>query len=668
PTTESISARYLTYSSSSSTVATVDLNGLATAHAVGSADLTAALGASAAAGVTTLHVSAASGPSSAPARPVADAADVISLLSGAYTNVTVDTWSAAWDQADVTDAAVGADTVKKYTALSYAGIEFTSAVIDATDMDAFHLDVWTPSATKLAIKLVDFGANGVYDGGGDDTAGELILDGGATPSLVQGAWVSYDLPLASFASAGLTARAHLAQLVITSTPGGDTLYVDNVYFHKTAVTPPAPPFVVFDEDYAAGVSFADFGGSTNAISIDASTGHASTSSLKVIVPSSGYTGGALLSASAPDLTGYNAVTFWAKANNSVTFDTVGLGNDNTATTPRAAERHGLALTDTWQRFVIPIPAPAQYTGQHGLFHVATGANSNVIVWFDQIQYESLSDSEFGTITPVIAGETLDKKVGDSFGVDGPAVIYGGPSAGAGWVLALPAKTAWFTYASSNTDVCTVDSGTATISAVGVGSADITAKLGSLDAGGKITVNVTAANTQTPPAAAPDAPTAAANTVVSLLTSVYTNHAVDGNKWRADWSSATLDEVTIGADAVKKYSNLAYVGVEFTGANSIDATTMGFFHVDVWTSDASVVGIKLVDFGPDNAYQGGDDSEGEVDTDTSAAASKNKWLSLDIPLSSFHDHGLTASPAHVSQLLFTSTNGATIYVDNVYFHQ
>jgi hypothetical protein len=40
-------------------------------------------------------------------------------------------------------------------------------MINATNMEKFHIDIWTPDANVFKVKLVDFGPNGAY-GGGDD--------------------------------------------------------------------------------------------------------------------------------------------------------------------------------------------------------------------------------------------------------------------------------------------------------------------------------------------------------------------------------------------------------------------------------------------------------------------------------------------------------------------
>lgn len=167
-------------------------------------------------------------PTAAAADPSLDPGDVISLFSGAYTNVAVDTWRTDWSAGSLEEVAIAGNEVKKYTGLTFVGIETVSNQIDATAMTHFHTDVWTADATQIRIKLVDFGANGAYDGpgNGDDTEHEYTIE---NPQ--QHTWLSLDIPLSEFT--GLTARANIAQLIYSGMPAGSmTLFVDNVYFHK----------------------------------------------------------------------------------------------------------------------------------------------------------------------------------------------------------------------------------------------------------------------------------------------------------------------------------------------------------------------------------------------------------------------------------------------------
>jgi hypothetical protein len=161
---------------------------------------------------------------------------------------------------------------------------------------------------------------------------------------------------------------------------------------------------------------------------------------------------------------------------------------------------------------------------------------------------------------------------------------------------------------------------------------------------------------------PTTPTQTQANVISLFSSAYTNVAV--NTWRTDWSSATFEDVTLDGNAMKKYSGLDFVGIETTGANQINATTMTHFSLAVWSSNVTEFKVKLVDWGADGAYGGGDDVE---DTYTLAAPIKNAWNYLDIPLSSLT---VLTTRAHISQIIFAATpiGGATVYVDNIYFHK
>lgn len=174
-------------------------------------------------------------PTVAAPTPTYPAANVISLFSNPYTNVPVDTWSAPWDMADVGTVQINGNDTKLYSNLVYAGIEFVTNPINATGMSHFRMDIWTHDPTALPavfkIKLVDFGADGAY-AGGDDSEHELTFDATTTPALVSDSWITFDIPLSAFT--GMTARGHVAQLIISGTP--NTVYVDNVLFrnHTTA--------------------------------------------------------------------------------------------------------------------------------------------------------------------------------------------------------------------------------------------------------------------------------------------------------------------------------------------------------------------------------------------------------------------------------------------------
>ena len=230
PTSNSTGA--FTYTSSNTSVATISGNTV-TVTGVGNTYIKATQAAAGTYGVgnisTTFVVTTGlpTVPTAAATTPTKPSANVISLFSNAYTNKTVDTWSASWDQADSATVQIAGNDTKKYTNLNYAGVEFTSSTINVTNMQYYHVDVWTPNATSFHVKLVDFGANGVF-GGGDDVEHEYTC----TPPAFS-TWVGYDIPLSDFTN--LTTKAHLAQMLFISS--ASTVYIDNVYFYKNIVSP-----------------------------------------------------------------------------------------------------------------------------------------------------------------------------------------------------------------------------------------------------------------------------------------------------------------------------------------------------------------------------------------------------------------------------------------------
>ena len=99
----------------------------------------------------------------------------------------------------------------------------------------------------------------------------------------------------------------------------------------------------------------------------------------------------------------------------------------------------------------------------------------------------------------------------------------------------------------------------------------------------------------------------------------------------------------------------------TVANTIDASEMTHIHLDLWSPDFTVFGIKLVDFGADGAFGGGDDVEHQINFDMPM---QGDWLGLDIPLSDFT--GLTTR-GHIAQYILVGqpTGITTVFLDNVY---
>ena len=713
PTSNSSGA--FTYSSSNTSVATI-IGNVVTITGTGTSVITATQAASGAysSGSVTANLDVSyPGPATPAPTPTHSAADVISLFSNAYTNVPVDTWSAVWDQADLADIQIAGNDTKKYTNLSYSGIEFTTATIDATAMQYYHVDIWTPDATTFHVKLVDFGANGVY-AGGDDTEFELTY----TPA--QNGWVSYDIPLTDFVA--LASRGHLAQMIFVSSTS--TVFVDNVYFWKSANAPTItnfsiPPALFGDAPFTMTEPTSNSSGAFTYTSSNTSVATiignvitfvgTGTAVITANQEASGAYGTGLITAtlvvgSAGPLTpaptpvtpAADVISLYSNAYTNVPVDTWSAswdqadladiqisGNDTkkytnlvysgiefTSTTidattmqyyhvdiwtPDATTFHvklvdfgangvyaggddtesELTYTPSlsgWVSYDIPLTDFATLTNKAHLAQMLF-ISSNSTVYVDNVYFWKVTNA------PTLTGFTMPAS---TFG-DAPFTITAPTSNSAGA----------FTYTSSNTSVATISGGVVTI--VGVGSAVITATQTADGVYGTGSVVATlVVNFPSPIIAAPT-PTRLASNVISLFSNAYTNVPVD--TWSAVWDNANVSDILIAGNDTKKYTKLVFSGTEFT-STTIDATTMENFHIDVWTPDATTFHIKLVDFGADGSYAGGDDTEYEL----AYTPSLSGWVSYDIPLTDFV--GLT-SKAHLAQMIFVASN-STVYMDNVYF--
>lgn len=472
----------------------------------------------------------------------------------------------------------------------------------------------------------------------------------------------------SVASTGVTFTAS-ASAVATVSPTGlisgvsvGTGTVTATLGDKTAdaVVKVTPLFAgpVFTDGYAAGVSFAAFGGSTNTLTVDPLERHSWSTSLKVTVPTSGYTGGTLKASAPQNMALYNAVTFWAKASKAVDLAVAGYGDTASGDVRFKAETGPLALTTEWAKFILPIPVPSKLSENVALFHFAQGSSAtSYAIWFDDIQYEHLSSAVLGAPTAATVGwRDINIDLGKT------ANLPSGNGSGNTVTYALPAMTLTnvgigFFDVTSDAPTVAYPGLDGTVKGLAFGSANLTAKLGSLSAGvGKVSVAPAS------PTMAPARPTLPQSSVISLLSNAYTNNPVA--TWNASWGVVGgFSDVVIGGDNMKKYSALGYAGIEFIG-NQIDATGMTHFHVDIWTPDMTSFHVKLVDFGANGAYDGGGDDTG-VEIPVPVTAVK-QWQSIDLPLSSFTGMNFK----HQAQIVIVGEpyQGGTVFIANVYYHK
>jgi|GEM_PF-1728894 len=167
-------------------------------------------------------------PTEAAVAPTADAADVISIFSDAYNDHLAGTvWNPSWGQTTTDDKRTIDDSeMVKYKDLDFTGIE-PSNPIDLSNMTHFNVSYWTENAgVDFGVKLVDYGANGAWDGGGDDVEHELTYTSSA-------GWNYLNISIDDFT--GMTTREHFAQLIFI---GSGIVYVDDIYFSKELLANP----------------------------------------------------------------------------------------------------------------------------------------------------------------------------------------------------------------------------------------------------------------------------------------------------------------------------------------------------------------------------------------------------------------------------------------------
>jgi hypothetical protein len=391
--------------------------------------------------------------------------------------------------------------------------------------------------------------------------------------------------------------------------------------------------------------------------------------LRVVVPGPGnpdnaFAGGTIKSDLPRNLSGYDAVTFWAKSSRSAPL-VVGLGSDMSADPLYLAEGV-VGLTTEWTQYVLPVPLASKLTAEMGLFYFAAGADGSPATgftfWLANIQYVTLGTT-LGGPYPVMPPTCVRKSVGDgSF----PAFRAG--SIPVGFAIqdgaeVIGASNRYFTFTSSDPAVASVDPG-GTVAVQGNGSTIITAQLGGVPAAGPLTVKVGGTETCPPlpvPTTIAPTPTVPAENVISLFGSAYPARPVDS--WHTVWSNCCSEytPTNIGSHAVKKYVLYPFNGVAISpdgsSANAIDASAMTWFHVDVWTPDGYAFDVKLVN-----------DPAGYTSDSTvrSYIPGTGTWTSLEIPMTAFRNLGGTSK---LGQMLFLVPDGtsATFYVDNVYFH-
>ncbi len=158
--------------------------------------------------------------------------------------------------------------------------------------------------------------------------------------------------------------------------------------------------------------------------------------------------------------------------------------------------------------------------------------------------------------------------------------------------------------------------------------------------------------------APTPPARGAVDVISIYGDAYTN--VAGTNYNPDWGQSgqgsSYAEFDLNGNLMLNYINLSYQGIDIGSA--INASSMEFLHIDVWTADDMSIDIYPLPNGvvPDD------------ERFVTKVLVANQWNSFDIPLSDFTDQGLPMD--NLKQFKFTGAPwaGGTVFIDNLYFYK
>ena len=153
----------------------------------------------------------------APTPPDRENADVISIFSDSFINISGANYNPYWEQSGFASANTAfqptgsGNEVLAYTNFSYQGIEFNS-VQNLSSMEFLHVDVWTVNGLKPSAVVISSGAEIPH----------AIPNG-------DGKWQSIDIPVEGITE-DITKAIHLK--FIGGNGFSNDIYLDNLYFWK----------------------------------------------------------------------------------------------------------------------------------------------------------------------------------------------------------------------------------------------------------------------------------------------------------------------------------------------------------------------------------------------------------------------------------------------------
>ena len=415
---------------------------------------------------------------------------------------------------------------------------------------------------------------------------------------------------------------------------------------------------IFIDGFSEGLAYEAWG-DVNAFQVDKDVKYKGEASMSFAVPdegqTGGYAGGRFVTSTPRDLSGYDALTFWAKATKAATIDVIGFGNNNEGSKYQASII-GVKVNTNWKKIIVPLPDASKLIQESGMLYYSEAPEdgSGYTFWIDEVKFESL-----GTIAhaqpKIFNGEDRTSTAFNSvkIPVTGLSYIANLPNAVNQSVEVAPS---YFTFSSSDEGVATVDE-EGLITVTGAGTSVITASLSDEQAEGTLTVESSGEFIHAP------TPTIHADSVISIFSDHYDNVPVDyyNGYWQPYQTTLSAD-FTVGDDNVLNYTNFNFVGIQFTSP-TIDATDMTYLHADIFVPEevnpGDKLNIKIIDLGNDGTFDAPNPEVAYI-IEGSELISKN-WISVDISLD-----GLSTKTA-LAQVVFESLDSGLsgFYADNIY---
>jgi hypothetical protein len=159
-------------------------------------------------------------PASAPAAPTAAAADVLSIYSDSYTDVTGANYYPDWGQStQFEEIDIDGNMILGYSQLNYQGTIFDA--IDLGGKTTLHVDVYSTEIDNLKISLINTAASGG------------TFEVGVSKALSNGEWTSLEIPLSEFegflASGGSLDQIKYELGTDATAEGNISFFIDNIY-------------------------------------------------------------------------------------------------------------------------------------------------------------------------------------------------------------------------------------------------------------------------------------------------------------------------------------------------------------------------------------------------------------------------------------------------------